>query len=91
MKRLPSEVHRPDIYLRFEKKGFVITPIVRLPLVVCVCVYFTLQEKKAPFFLPLFGFSLSFYKAGRVTCFLIKRSNNFDKSFRLPAQPLCWY
>ncbi len=37
MKWLLSEVHRPDIYLRFEKKGFVITPIVRLPPVVCVC------------------------------------------------------
>ncbi len=90
MKWLLSKVHRPDIYHRFEKKGFVITTIVRLPPVVCMCAFLP-SKKKGQFFLPLFGFSLSFYKARRVTCFLIKRSNNFDKSFRLPAQPLCWY
>ncbi len=36
-------------YHRFEKKGFVITTIVRLPPVVCVCVRFYPPRKKGNF------------------------------------------
>lgn len=49
MKWLLSGAHRPDIYLGFEKKSFVITPIARLPPVLCVCVCFYPPRKKGLF------------------------------------------
>lgn len=51
------------------------------------------RETKTLFFIRThcFVFACHFYKAGSVTCFLIRRSNKFDKSFRLPAHPFCYY
>lgn len=74
--------------LRFASRHFI-----TIKFQPAACFLLARETKALFFFLHTLGFVFAchFYKAGSVTCFLIRRSNNFDKSFRLPARPFCYY
>lgn len=91
-----TKIERTELVFRFASRLFI---TINFQPAAC---FLLARETKALFFPPSFSLSLSlltlsfvfschFYKAGSVTCFLIRRSNNFDKSFRLPARPFCYY